>query len=500
MENTSVNKFKIAENIAIQFSNYKLNGERTIDESLTFKNISLFEAMLSEIVVYKIPTYNGTLSHRQYIVNKTKMILKYYLRNSVDFFRAFRSNKNIIIEDESLIFLVFNKLMLSQIINPFLDNLENEKKLVAVADSNYPFNNKQISIINSQHIDIFENFKLIYQIKKIKNLILKDLHSLQKSIDCLNKLEIRDFVNWLFYERLSALTKEVCLANKLLSSTKSKCIISTDIADPKVRIFGLVAKKCKIRTLQIQYGLIDETSYEYRFPLFDKIAVFGENSKNELIKHGFSEKRIFETGSIKYNSDNYLNSLDLNSRFKIEKNKKIVLLASTYFIKGFESAKDIADKVMLDIFNIIKKYDELVLIIKPHPILNSESQIREISKNFPKIYFAQPDENIVKLIGSCDVFINFGSTSNIDGILANKLVINPVYNNWNEANNLLSTGLILAPKNSSELESNIKIVLKSQSFKTHIQANIVKKQEFIDGNIYKFDNNNFQRIFKLISL
>ena len=500
METSSVKKFQSAENIASIFSNYKVKGEKTIYENLTIKSIPLFEALLPEIVIYKIPTYNGTLSPRQFIVNMLKMRFKHFLKNIIYGFKISDIKKNNLHENDSLIFLVFNKLMLSQIINPFLGNLNSEVNSIAIVDSNSSIDNKQISVINSQNLNLFEKIKLIYEIKKIKNLILKDLPSIHNSLNCLSILEIKDFVNWLFYERIFALTNEVYLANEMLSKLKCKCIISTDIADPKARIFCLAAKKNKTKTLQIQYGLIDETSYEYRYPLFDKIAVFGENSKTELLKHGFLENWIEITGSIKYDKKNYTNSVDLFTRFNIEKNKKIILLASTYFIKGFENVKNIANQVMLDLFKIIKDNDDLVLIIKPHPILNSESQIRKISKKFPKIYFAHPNENIVKLIVSCDVFINFGSTSNIDGILANKLVINPVYDNWTEPNNLLSTGLILTPSNSSQLESNIKIVLNSESFKAHLQNNNEKKQAFIEKNIYKFDNNNFQRILNLINL
>ncbi len=500
MGNSLIKKYPDAEFIASIFSNYKLRGERTISEHLTIDNIPLFEALLPEMVVYKIPTYNGKFSFRNYIFNLFKMLLKLLLRNFIGMFKISWWNKKNLLPENSLVFLVFNKLMLSQIVNPILRNFKHENNLVAIVDSNYSFDNTHIRIIDSHNLSTFKSIRLIFRLIKTKNLILKDLPGLHKSLHCFSTLEIRDFINWLFYERIFALTHEVIFANNLFTNAKCKCIISTDIADPKARIFSIAAKNNKIKSLQIQYGLIDESSHEYRFPIFDKIAVFGENSKIELLKHGFKDDWIVITGSIKYDSNNYLNRQNLHSRFNIEKNKTIVLLASTYFIKGYESAKLIADQVILDIFNIVQDNDDLVLIIKPHPILNSERHLRHMSKKFSKIYFAKPNEDIVGLIGSCDVFINFGSTSNIDGILANKLVINPVYDSWKEPNNLLSTGLILSPSNYSELESCIKMALSNESIIKYKKANSSKMQEFVNKNIHKFDNNNFQRIIKLINL
>mgnify|MGYP001242731410 CR=1 FL=1 len=60
-------------------------------------------------------------------------------------------------------------------------------------------------------------------------------------------------------------------------------IISCDVADERNRLAILIAQKYKIKSMQIQFGSVNEFDKEWLTNTSEKIAVWGKSDSNNLL-------------------------------------------------------------------------------------------------------------------------------------------------------------------------------------------------------------------------
>jgi hypothetical protein len=246
-----------------------------------------------------------------------------------------------------------------------------------------------------------------------------------------------------------------------------KAIVSIDVADPRSRIFTLIANHFKIPVIQLQAGPIDEDCIEWRFCYDDLILANGCIGQLALEEHGILKDKILTLGSAKHDKvlefKNY-SSFKLRENFKIENKLKIVLLLSSYTELSSTSPKLSKQLILFNnIFNSIIKgiinQKNLVLIIKPHP-LESIDRLKAISNKKDRIYITSIQENTTKLIACADAVITFGSTATLDAILLNKLTICPQFSDW-MGDYFQKSGAVAVPKNEKEIEFILNLINKN---------------------------------------
>jgi hypothetical protein len=227
-------------------------------------------------------------------------------------------------------------------------------------------------------------------------------------------------------------------------------------------VFSFLANKYNVPSLDIQFGLAGEEAVEWRFLLSDKVAVWGDSSKEAILKQKISENKIVLTGSPRYDlliQPDLKKILTKKKFLNIPSTAKIVLLASTYHFKKTNHADiSVLKEMQISISEAIKKTDNIILIVKPHPHENVKETRAFFSKS-KKIIFVNKDSDIRELIHLCDVFISYGSTTTIDALIAKKLIICPIFPGWSFSSDIFrDSGVSLNPVSKEEILSLFKSI------------------------------------------
>jgi hypothetical protein len=103
------------------------------------------------------------------------------------------------------------------------------------------------------------------------------------------------------------------------------------------------------------------------------------------------------------------------------------------------------------IFALTKKYPEIFLIVKPHPV-EDVSDTKSLAGVAANVLFIDRDIDGRELMPACDVFISFGSTMTIDALLSEKLCFCPAYPGWPFSELFAGTGAVLSPRSPDEMD------------------------------------------------
>lgn len=196
-----------------------------------------------------------------------------------------------------------------------------------------------------------------------------------------------------------------------------------------------------IKTIGIQHGLLwkynsDYSHTEFRtrenifgMPLPDITLVFGEFTKEILTESKYPENKFLVFGNPEFfQIDKIIKNFNYDaakSKFKISKNKKIILFTTG---KSQSYYKDLGGKLNYDEQVLEKLLDEynnnenFHVIIKPHPDENIEAYEKMINKynsnNFEIIQY-----DLFQLVLISDVVISIFSTVLMDSISLGKMTI-----------------------------------------------------------------------------
>lgn len=232
---------------------------------------------------------------------------------------------------------------------------------------------------------------------------------------------------------------------ELFENKKPSVIFLPYETGPLALSFIAAAKTKKVKTIGIQHGLIYDyhTNYShksfmskenpYGFLIPDKLLVFGDIPKEILQKKQYPSENIIVFGNPRFfNIEQIKNSFskkDLYQKFKIPKDKKIILFTpagfQSYYEKGFESNYNtqILQKLLKDFSN----KQEFIIILKPHP--------RDDVRIYEKILKNQTGSNVkiirndlLELIFISSVIISTFSTTIIDALCFDKPVIQVKFN------------------------------------------------------------------------
>ncbi len=308
------------------------------------------------------------------------------------------------------------------------------------------------------------------QIKKnIKNIIRKLIKKIESGhLDAEKSNLLVLAIAFMRPDVETRLPKYLALTNYLLKKVKPAAIVSIDVADPRNRVFTLLANKLAIPVVQVQAGPINQECIEWSFCYDDLMLSHGPNVKSELVKMGFDENRVVDTGSSKL--EKVINISDrkelcLKSRFMISNSDKVLLFLTSY--TGLFDTNDtltdqkrLYEEIYFAVVSEVSKRANISLIIKPHPLekasqLANHAKIASRSKN---IFLAEASENASELIVASDVLLSFGSTASIDAIIIGNPLICPKFENFSLNEFFATSGAVLVPKSKSELADILDII------------------------------------------
>jgi surface carbohydrate biosynthesis protein len=502
-----------SEKIVKSIGNASLIDGRSLSESLTIDGIPYWDVFASELASRYIPSAFGDLSFTELFIQFIKPSLikvKYFIR---DFARSYKNEYISKPLSNRILCLEFMPQQSRDVMQPVVRYLINEKhvQIISLRDKNLRSDMKPLNS-NELHATIWNFWNdelnaqantLNKQSKLIKNFFVKSkvLEGIVDISGSAFKKRIQKVLNRLFVAEFSALIRQGVIAKFILEKHRPSLVIATDVHDPRTRIYLLQCKRLNIPSLVLQHGLTNASGTEWRFFCADRVAVWGKHFKDILITHGIASDKIFVTGPPR--TDSLLISSDfeaktLKKKFGISKHSRVILLASTFVLESynkFNNDTEILETMKRAIFDSLENLENTYLIVKLHPH-EKANETKSFASNSPKVIFVDKEEDIRPLTKICDCFISFNSTTTIDAILLNKLVICPAFPGWLWNNTFIDTKAVYAPSSPEEINDILKIVSKSNHT---ILINKLKKarKKLLSTWVYRYDGLCAERIGNL---
>ena len=369
------------------------------------------------------------------------------------------------LKSENVFFLGFTGYLAYENFDLIFDEILADKKYKPfwIDDIDVSDYSKDKEHINSKKI---HNKSIRRNAHRIKKDINKQLNNIVKAIrpKISTNPKLRLLLSTIEYLKpliLNVLAQDISRAYYLLSYYSPSAIISIDVADPRNRIFTLLANNLDIPVIQIQAGAINQECIEWSFCYDDLMLSHGPHVKDELVKLGFDKNKIIETGSSKIEKS--INTMQskrrvLRDRFNINDDKVLILFLTSYIDlfdtqKILNNQKTVYRDIYYSVIEEVKNNPNLSLIIKPHP-LEKKHQLKEHSNESlanQNIKVANPSDNSSEMMSGADVIVSFGSTATIDAIVYGKPVICPKFHDFPLNKYIEESNAVLVPKNAQEL-------------------------------------------------
>ena len=488
-----------------------LSNGKSVSESLTIDGIPYWDVFAPELARVYLPSALAKINYKKLIIQVIKPIFikaKYFIRDLTRLYKHHHeySGKSFSNPILCLDFMPQQSRDVMQPVVRYLADKEN-KQIVSLRDRAWQFNEDDL---NSNEVrrttwsfwcDDLNTQSLDKELKVIKKSFVKSKVLEQIGVEPYVKKRIQRALNRLFVGEFSSLIRHGVLSKHILKKLRPSLVIAADTSDPRTRIYMLQCKKIGIPCLAIQFGLVSSASIEWRFFPADLVAVWGEESRETLVSHGISSNQIIKTGSPRNDSlFNFPTSEveAVKNKLGIPEGSPVILLASTFSLKSYDNLykdPEILQAMIKSVFDSVDHFDNVYLIVKPHPEEN-ENKTKSFVSNNPNIIFVSKTEDIRPLIKICDCFISFNSTTTIDALILDKLVICPAFPGWNWNKIFTDTKAVCAPTSTKEMYDIFKLISASSQL---ILLSKLKhaRDKLVKNWIYRNDGLAGQRIGNL---
>ena len=258
---------------------------------------------------------------------------------------------------------------------------------------------------------------------------------------------------------------------------KPKSIFMPSEIDPQNQILIFACKKYEIPTVGLQQGFFSLAgppgffhdsalhSHKFGYPFPSKLFVWGDISKQILIKLGWPASCLIVFGHIYYHNLNQINELLKNppfSKFNIDSSKKIILFPTTEMQSMYSFPGYVYDTTVWKY--LLKKFsnnNNFIIILKPHPnenILEYEQILKE--SNSKNSFIIQ--DNLQELLSISDLIISNHSTVILDAVAMKKPILNVEWNDIDE--NLSQYTTLIESTELKYLKENILKILDNYIF------------------------------------
>jgi len=289
----------------------------------------------------------------------------------------------------------------------------------------------------------------------------------------------------------------------IFSKKKPQAIFLPYETGPLALGFIAACKKHGIKTIGIQHGVIADNwkfySFDpiasqenpYGFLLPDKIILFGNYSKQILLKNGYPEDKLVTFGNpVFFNLDKKIKIIadkekNLKEFYGI-KEEQIVILFTTISLQKFKSwSKENHNTQiwhhLLQNFGGNKKF---YLILKPHPDENM-SMYEEISKNYDTSNVKITKNSLYELAYLSTVVVSMFSTAIIDSLCYKKPVIQVMFDNVESPIPFDKFNVVLSSK-LDDLTINIQKLLNDST----LSENLLKNSNYFLKELYNIPEQN----------
>lgn len=506
-------KLQLSVDLVKAWGESKLPNGKTFGEMLTYDSVPFWDLVAVIIALYHVPKALSDWKQPPFYIQQAITYLRLGKYQTIN--RKYFIGKNRSLDWPSkpvFMFLGFQPYLYHDTIQPIVRNMVIDKEICPVALYDYLSLQKHchgIEGVEIQSIWQHWNNDVKPQANNLINLLKTDIKELKK-MEVLPQiiqnqgqslwLQMRATFDWLFIVYLPYLMKHFAIARHILECHRPEVIISPDVSDPRNRLYCLLGRHLNIPTLEVQFGVYGQDAVEWQFFVADRIAAWGETSRNTLMSHGIPEEKIVLTGSPRHDSMAVISSnevLQTRSILGIP-NGAVMILFASQLLSIYDQIEDpsLLDSVKRAIFQVADQSNGIFLVVKPHP-REKVSVTKKLAHGCRNILFVDKNDDIKKLIRTCDAFISLGSTSTVDAIIANKLTICPNFPGWIWSDLFINSGATLVPKSQDELLQCFKKTKEGDRQKALADL-ALQRQRFLQQWLFKADGQASNRVKSLL--
>ncbi|MFA4934065.1 MAG: CDP-glycerol glycerophosphotransferase family protein [Candidatus Omnitrophota bacterium] len=487
-----------------EFGKFNLSNGKTLSTTLTVEGIQFWDVFSAEFAHSHIPTVLASDISSKDMMQRIRPGLirfKHGLRNLIRHRHNTHGCSSWPI-GKTLLCLGFTNQMYRDVLRPVVSRLVMHKdcNIVVLGDQNR-FDKKLSSFENCRYQTLWQHWgeQIGGQVSKLQKSIYQIEINLRLSNALLNAVPdndrhlVRNFKNLFnrfFRVYLPLIIPHAVVARHILEKHRPAMVINSDTADPRTRIYTLLCRLMGIPCMDIQFGLAGDEGIEWRFLTADRVAVWGDVSKEAMLKQKVSSERIIITGSPRHDFLVNLSNSEVKSKramLRVPEENAMVVLASTYHLKTHDkySNPEFLRSMKCAIFQAADKTPGISLVVKPHPVENVR-QTRALAKKYKNIIFVSQKSDIRELIRICDAFISFGSTATIDALIAGKLTICPVFPGWVFSDIFKDSGAVLIPESCQEIINIFRMIADGSEANTKVKLESAR-QDFLKRYAYQAD-------------
>jgi len=345
--------------------------------------------------------------------------------------------------------------------------------------------------------DIYENIKYITNLRTLLDEIQKNESMSYKNLDLREILS--DLVSYHVHSK-PLMVGFARMSSRAIQREQPKLIITANTKNWDGRVFTEIGSSLGINTLTVQEGLYETLSFHHMFNS-KRIALQGEEVKNDFRRSGVEEERLVVTGAPLYdfikegarirkegNNFKYL------EEHGIDLKKGLIVFASQPHDKKLYKIEE-KRRILTGLKRAMANFPDCMLIVKLHPYERYEELGDSLERNGDKNIVVVRDINIFDLIDVCDLLITKWSTCALEAILLGKPVMTINLGGTPDPFPYAANHVALDVCREEDILPALRRILYDRNTKEMLKES---RPKFIEKYAYRLDGNATDRILSLI--
>lgn len=304
----------------------------------------------------------------------------------------------------------------------------------------------------------------------------------------------KDTLSYTFKFSFDKLIRYIELTKRVIRRDNPDVIVVMDERSPFGKAVVAVCELGGVPSLVLQHGIHDDQP-EYGPTRATKMSVYGDFTRNVLIKRGVNPERIVLTGAPQWDElvlEKGIAREEFCRQMGLDESKGLVLLATAIVFD-----REMGRRVVAGVINAVKEFPDLQLLIRAHPSSSEPvSLYKDIAEEMGAgniVVFKKPHD--YDSIRACDIFITRYSTVAIDAIIAGKPVITINLSSEPDRVPYAGSGAAIGVYRTEDIAPAIKDILTNPSVRQRLARG---RKRFLSEHLYKTDGQASHRVAALI--
>lgn len=461
------------------------------------ENVEVFSNNLQKKLLWDRITFKHNIGHIPITFSLSRnnyLKIKNFLEKISGFLYGFWFDFNSD-KKNGIVFLEFNPQLFSKLFQS-MKNYDGSVILINQRRSAV-WNKNSIDVITKSKCRVLKSYDILNKKEKSEatsliNKLSKNIEILWANSELLDKIfqideicfwnVIKEVMHRNYSERLSERVHFICNLKKLSDNVDLRCVVTLNETGETEKTF--LEFNNRTPSILLEHGFIERNQKTKRFDVLsdydsfkDKIAVWGEMKKEWLsTEYNIDQGRIIVTGSPRH--DHYFNSRS----GKKNTEEKILLIAPNPIndINGTSNTtlKLRVDRVLEEIFSLIKKLNNVKIIVKLHPIqLKHNEEIKSLIKKLDSttpIYLWTPISDTINSADAVLVIspeIHGTSTMLLESMILGKPTMNIYFDESVPDYHHIRSNAVFTITDSYDLKDAIQKILFDEKLQTDLKIN-----------------------------